>query len=217
MVKIGLVVPVFKNFVGFAELMQTVDAPVVPIVVPNWKRNIGVSAGWNKGIKQAADSGCDLALVVNDDVLLAPGTINKLRVSVWNHGADLATPTNSRDSVITDHAEHSPLTDFACFMIKPYEFRERFGWFDESFTPAYFEDDDMRYRIKLSGGSAFACTDAGFFHRGSVTQNWGGERVVSHEMFRSNQSYYESKWGGLPGQETFTNPWNNDLLKVSYW
>jgi GT2 family glycosyltransferase len=217
MVKIGLVVPVFKNFTGFAELMETVDSPVVPIVVPNWRNNIGVSAGWNQGLRRAVESGCDLALVCNDDILLAPGTISLLKWSVWNHGADLVTPVNTRDGVVTATAEHNPNPDFACFMVKPEEFRDKFGFFDEGFTPAYFEDNDMHYRMKLSGGSAYARTDAGFYHRGSVTQNWGGQRIVSHEMFRSNEAYYMFKWGGLPGHEQFTLPWNNNNLKVSDW
>jgi GT2 family glycosyltransferase len=102
-------------------------------------------------------------------------------------------------------------------MVKPEEFIQKFGLFDEGFSPAYFEDNDMHYRIKISGGSAYARTDAGFYHHGSVTQNWGGQRVVSHEMFRSNQAYYEFKWGGRPGQEVYDRPWNNEKLKVSDW
>jgi GT2 family glycosyltransferase len=206
MATIGLIVPIYKNFEGFAELMYSVDVPVLPIVINNWINNIGVSAGWNEGIKRSIDSGCDLALICNDDITLEPGTINKLADSIYDHHSDLITPVNTRDGQVTDQAQYHQSPDFACFMIRPGQFVQKFGWFDTNFFPAYFEDNDMAYRIKLAGGSYCNRTDAGMFHKGSVTQNWGGQQVVTGQMFRANETYYISKWGGRPGQEKFTTP-----------
>lgn len=217
MVRIGLIVPVLTNFAGFAQLIQSVDAPVVPIVIPNWERNIGVSAGWNKGINLAIEKRCDLALVANDDIILQAGTISKLRAGVWNDGFDLVTPVNVRVRAATDRVNYIEEPDFACFMIEPERFVEKYGFFDEGFTPAYFEDNDMAYRIKVSGGTAFARTDAAMFHRGSVTQNWGGAQVVTGPMFENNKAYYVQKWGGEPGQEKFAFPFADQKRKVSDW
>lgn len=215
MVKVGLVVPVYKNFEGFAELMHSVDEHVLPIIIPNWKHNYGVSYGWNRGINQAVDSGCDYALICNDDIILEPGTISKLYNGLQH--ADLVTPVNTRDTQVTQDESYVEGPDFACFMIRPAEFKDKFGFFDECFTPAYFEDNDMAYRIKLSGGSSVARTDAGFFHKGSVTQNWGGQQVVTGPMFLSNQAYYVDKWGGQPGNERFERPFNEQSMEVSDW
>lgn len=206
MVKIGLVVPVYKNFEGFADLMRTVDTPVVPIVIDNWRSNLGVSKSWNEGIRQAIGLGCDLTLICNDDILFYEGTIAKLRSAVWNCGFDLVTPVNVRDQALTNNLAMNEHPDFSCFMIQPESFTGKFGWFDENFTPAYFEDNDMAYRIKLAGGTYAARTDAGHFHQGSVTQNWGGQQVVTSTMFEANRQYYVRKWGGGPHNELYTIP-----------
>lgn len=204
--RIGLIVPVLYNFTGFAHLMGSVDAPVLPIVIPNWIRNDGVSKGWNLGLELAVEYRCDLALVANDDVILHPGAIDTMRTAVWNHGYDLVSPIGD-----TPHEKPGfhPEADYACFMVQPEEFLNKFGRFDEAFSPAYFEDNDMRYRIKLAGGREAALLHAGMIHAGSITQNWMDERVVSHEMFRANEAYYIGKWGGRPGQERFTTPYGN--------
>lgn len=207
-IKIGLVVPVYKNFEGFADLMRTVDTPVLPIVIDNWRSNIGVSKGWNEGIRRAIKQGCDLALICNDDILFYEGTIAKLRGAVWNTGLgfDLVTPVNVRDHSLTNKFTTTENPDFSCFMIEPEKFTDKFGWFDENFSPAYFEDNDMAYRIRVAGGRYAARTDAGHFHQGSVTQNWGGQQVVTGPMFEANRAYYVAKWGGTPGNELYTIP-----------
>lgn len=204
---IGLVVPVYKNFEGFAALMKSVDREVLPIIIPNWKKNMGVSIGWNIGIKKAIQENCEYALVCNDDIELGPGTIQKLIEGIVD-GYDLVTPVSTLEPVDTEIAGYKENPDFACFMIRPANFVEKFGTFDVEFSPAYFEDNDMAYRIKVGGGRYVCRTDATMVHYGSVTQNWGGEQVVTARMFERNRDYYVSKWGGLPGAETYTIPFN---------
>lgn len=217
MVKIGLIVPVYKNFVGFTELMQSVDVPVLPIVIPNWQHNTGVSAGWNEGIRQAIEKRCDVAIIANDDIVLAPGTIHKLVTGVWHEGYDLVTPANTRDATLATEPAYAESADFSCFMIEPESFLSKFGRFDENFFPAYFEDNDMAYRMRLSGGTYRCRVDAGMHHKGSVTQNWEGYQVVSGSMFECNRAYYVNKWGGVPGHEAYTNPYNDPNREISVW
>ena len=50
-----------------------------------------------------------------------------------------------------------------------------------------------------------------FFHKGSVTQNWEGNQVVTSPMFEKNREYYRLKWGGLPGEETLTSPYTGPV------
>lgn len=215
--RVGLIVPVYKNFEGFAELMHSVDEEILPIIIPNWKYNYGVSAGWNRGIVKAIENDLDHVLVCNDDIILEPGTLRKLHDASLYTDCDLVTPVNIRDTPVSQDEDYTDEPDFSCFMIRPAEFKEKFGFFDEGFTPAYFEDNDMAYRIKLSGGKAVARTDAGIFHKGSVTQNWGGQQVVTGPMFLGNKAYYIEKWGGEPRQETFERPFNQPSMEVSDW
>jgi GT2 family glycosyltransferase len=206
--KVGLIVPVFKNFQGFAELMASVDMDIVPIIIDNWRDNRGVSAGWNEGLKKASSLYLDAAFVVNDDVVFEPGTMTNMLMGLWNY--DLVTGYNTRDGRYdTDRVQYLEHPDYSCFVVNPIKFLVKFGFFDESFTPAYFEDNDMSYRIRLAGGKEAKSTAAPFFHKGSVTQNWGGEQVVTGPMFERNREYYIKKWGGEPGRETFTKPFQS--------
>ena len=131
--RVGLIVPVYKNFEGFAELMHSVDITVMPHVIPNWKNNIGVSKGWNKGLRMAINDRMDAAFIINDDVTFEPGSMDKM---LWGlAGNDLVTGFNTRDENY-DHlqfAEFIDSPDFSCFVVDPINFVNKFGWFDEAF------------------------------------------------------------------------------------
>lgn len=214
--EIGLVVPVLSNFAGFAQLMNSVDTAVTPIVLDNWNGNRGVAASWNEGIRKGF--GLDVVIISNDDVAFYPGTIKKIAQPIKEEEFDLLSV------VATDTGQHGFLEDakpdFCCFAINPERFVDQFGMFDENFKPAYFEDNDMYYRIKLAGGRSALRLSARVDHGGSVTQfsaNNEEGRVVSHEQFRKNQSYYSAKWGGIPGSETFTHPFNMGHRDIKDW
>lgn len=198
---VGLIVPVMKNFTGFATLMASVDYPVRPYIIDNWTENHGVPKGWNMGIDRAIANDEDVVIISNDDVTFWPGTIAKLVREMWT--ADLASVVSTDTGKTGFMAADFP--DFACFAIKPREFIDKFGYFDEHFSPAYFEDNDMTYRVKLAGGVQGLILDARVDHAGSVTQNMDGP-VVTSPMFEANRAYYAGKWGGVPGQETYEAP-----------
>jgi len=203
-IHLALIVPVMVNFKGFTQLMESVDRPVQPIVANNWDVNHGVSAGWNWGIQQALAWDVDVAVICNDDVTLAPCTLDKLVESVQD--LDLVSAASGPEEEPGLRMDDS---DFACFAIKPDDFVNKHGWFDEKYKLGYFEDNDMSYRIRLNGNRQAVRRDARFFHEGSVTQFWEGKRVVSHEQFRRNQSRYEAKWGGMPRHEVYDTPFDN--------
>ena len=202
MAVIGLVVPVMVNFRGFAELMQSVDHDIHPIIIDNWNENKGVSGGWNIGLKRARDLELSSCLVVNDDVIFSSGTIGKLWARSGNY--DLITASNDKPMEGVDDQS----ADFSCFMVNPMTFFDKFGTFDENFLPAYFEDNDMAYRIKVLGGRYGKHLNATIEHKGSVTQNWKGRPFVSSKMFETNKIYYATKWGGTPGLEQYKVPFN---------
>lgn len=204
---VGLVVPVLSNFTGFTSLMRTVDISVMPLVIDNWTENRGVAAAWNEGIRRGWDQ--EFIIIANDDVTFYPETMGRLieGLSLYDLVSVVATDTGQSGYL----EDEKP--DFCCFAIKPISFINKFGWFDEKFRPAYFEDNDMYYRMELAGGRSALRLDARVDHEGSATQFKGQgpdteDRVVSHDQFRANRDYYKTKWGGIPGEEKYDRPYN---------
>lgn len=193
--------------------------------------NKGCAGGWNKGVEFGMEHGFNYMLIANNDVLFSPKTIQALydrikkgdkmlvsaidvayEVTIPQQVTDPTHPVNNKD--ITE----APSPHFSCFMISK-ECVEKVGYFDEGFFPAYFEDNDYHYRIKLVAGNeaAIAVTSAVFYHYGSRTQNQeAGQPVVPGPVFKQNETYFISKWGGVPGRETFTNPFNDVTKDITY-
>jgi hypothetical protein len=90
--------------------------------------------------------------------------------------------------------------------------------FDPHFFPAYFEDNDMHYRVQLAYEDVHKqmIKYPNTFHTGSLEMN---PQVFRNSMtikkdpkinsgFGSNQTYFVRKWGGMPGHEKFKLPFN---------
>lgn len=204
MYKIGLVVPVLNNFTGFAELMSSVDEFVKPYIIPNWNDNIGVSKAWNQGIKKSIDDSCEFTIIVNDDVIFLPGCINKLMTALQSRIFITACTQNHITEV-----QYNNEPDFACFMMRPQECVEKYGWFSEDVLPIYFNDNLYSYKMKMAGDLYEKRIDAHMIHKGSVTQNSVPGGIVPSIIFEQNRQSYVEMCGGQPLSETFTHPYNN--------
>lgn len=204
----GLIVPVMKNFKGFAQLMNSVDTAVVPIIINNWDNNIGVGPAWNRGIRLAHERDCENVVIVNDDVVMTPGLINDM-VSCLTDEFVLVSPQNVT-GVCHPHG-----LNFWCFAISS-TFVDRFGYFDENFAPAYYEDDDMAYRIKLGGGK-IRTLDTFVYHQVQGTQDLDDEPVVERGIWDRNLEYFTRKWGGPPNQERFKTPFRDPRKTIKDW
>lgn len=221
--KIGIVVPVFNQFELALKAIASAKSKFdwQPYIQKNWIVNRGVSGAWNDGINQAFDDHCNYVLVINDDVVLSPFTIDS-QIKVLNEkfedGIVLTSgwhtlPPDNNDAYsmseypeMPDSSHWPPGADFACFMISPRCWHE-VGEFDEKFYPAYFEDNDYHRRILMSGYKAITVVKAPYYHYGSRTQN--SINVVNSEQFLKNKEYYVSKWGGEPGAEIYSIPFND--------
>jgi len=232
MSKIGIVIPILNNFKGSVETIESVRTSHQwePIVLPQWRRNRPLSAAWNIGISKALNErDCDYALVINDDILFAPHTIDNLVREYQNLPEDvlLLSACNVRSHVTETYGtpygvfelpdpgvsgNFSECPDFSCFMVDNRLF-PRVGQFDENFIPAYFEDNDMHTRINLLGFRAGATGSAQYYHAASQTQ----KPDSFHQMFESNRDYYISKWGGMPHQETYKTPFNRSDTSPKEW
>jgi GT2 family glycosyltransferase len=158
-------------------------------------RNLGVGPSWNLLAREYLTGAEDRLLLCGDDVTLHPDTIEQLLVTMSEKDADMAYPS------ATDVA-------FSCFMVRAALF-EKIGYFDERFYPAYFEDGDFLYRMKLAGIVA-APARGGYEHVGSATikKLKGKELEDHHANFIELRNYYVEKWGGLPGAERFAEPFD---------
>lgn len=237
MKKVGVVVPTLTNKAGGYEALHSIkgsfDIFWMPIIIDNWREQRTLSTSWNIGIDIAITYECDFILIINDDVLFSPWTLVGLIAAYekeFGTGVGMTTGRNIRDSIqpeeifnieIPSWADHrySEHPDFSCFLIRPDTFY-KVGRFDENFKPAYFEDNDYHRRITLLGYKAIATEWAPYYHYGSLTQNADIERgnpVVHPIQFQENQGYYSLKWGGVPGQESFYNPYNDSKMTPSQW
>jgi hypothetical protein len=74
--------------------------------------------------------------------------------------------------------------------------------------PMYFSDNDYYRRMGLAGWS-ITRLDLPVKHIGSQTIYSSPELLArNHITFPLYQQYYAAKWGGNPGSETFTTPFN---------
>ena len=148
-------------------------------------RNLGVAASWNKLCKIIYQEATH-ALILNDDVILGCGEAN---VSEY---------IQEQFDFATGHGFHS--------FIIPQTTTDKIGWFDEKFYPAYFEDGDYWYRLRLA---RLILSHRKFI----VPKQIEGCSSCSIKKDPSlhnpnNKEYYLSKWGGMPHEEKYLTPFN---------
>ena len=183
-------------------------------------RNI-LARAWNKGIKIAFEAGCDYVLLINLDLIFHSKFFDNI-VAFAEANPEMLQWSGA-DWTDEQTLEAAPLegvvpgeVHYSCFMINK-QLIEKVGWFDEQFEPAYHEDSDMRYRIRLAGGKVATTNSARFSHLDRVTLKGAViESTPENELFLQqtrvqmdrSMELYAAKWGGLPGHERFTVPYD---------
>lgn len=158
--------------------------------------NMGVAASWNWLCRHSAVD-CPYRMLVGNDMLFEPGALQKFH--------EFTEPRAQ---------EYAMVRCFQGYGILALTERgiRNVGPFDESFYPAYFEDNDHHYRLRLLGEKD---TDVSIplFHgeqgKGSCTINSDPELARRNSItFGNNYAYYGRKWGGPPHHEQFKTPFN---------
>lgn len=96
---------------------------------------------------------------------------------------------------------------------------ERIGLFDENAWPAYGEDADISWRVL----TAMIETGEEDVWRKPNVDAWvqsiahGAHLAGALTDFPSTWAYHQAKWGGLSGHETFSRPFDDPLLPLSFW
>ena len=152
------------------------------------QQNLGVAASWNLLCNKIFETHSH-ALILNDDVYLGYDTqrVNNV-ISKYPY------------SLVQSHISWSVI------LISKHMY-DYIGAFDETFHPAYYEDSDYLYRMKLKG--IIQDVDVTLnpeVVRISMTQEKDPELV--NESMRVNRERYIEKWGNSPLLETFLTPYN---------
>lgn len=225
--KIGVVIPVVSQFELAFKCIESVRSEYSwqPYIIPQWRERLALAKAWNVGIDWAFSDGCEYVMVINDDTVCSPWTIDgqvHLHQMLREEGLVLTSGWQVDGPPERMYTLEKPETqmafptnlNFSCFMINK-DTIHLVGYFDERFYPAYFEDNDFHRRILLLGLKGHVCLQAPFFHYGSATQQ--SQHGVDHHQFEQCQQYYIEKWGGGPGGEVFSHPYNNSSLSPKEW
>lgn len=150
--------------------------------------NLGVAGSWNK-LCQHIFKEHNNAFILNDDIYL--GKSEKDIQELLN--------TTKEDFYVTPHSW--------CSFILPKTTFDLVGPFDSTFYPAYFEDNDYHYRMKLKNLSYYPNDIVNpIVFRNSMTI---AKDPTLNSTFERNKQYYINKWGGLPTEEVFTMAFDN--------
>ncbi len=169
---------------GRQNLLQSSDN----VKVFKQKRNLGVSGSWNFLAKKVFEKYAHV-LILNDDVIIQ---------KKYAELTPFAEPNLSSDFIYAE-------VGFAAFFLSLKTYRI-VGEFDEGFYPAYFEDNDYLYRMKLKNlniQQTEALNPEVFRVSQSIALNPG-----LNLRFEINKQRYIKKWGGMPLHEVFKTAYN---------
>ena len=189
-----------RDLVG--RMLASVDVPVERVLVIDngagvddvdaWviriPGNLGVAGSWNLAMKTTPRA--DWWAIVNDDIVFAPGDLERLAEMMADPGPRIAV-----------------MDGFAAFGINRAALA-RVGYFDENFVPAYVEDCDMEWRARLVG-VPIVRVEAGLLHNRSATISMPEYQRQNARTYPKNLDYFNRKWGGTPrGGEMYERPFN---------
>ncbi len=184
-------------------------------IVVSFNPQLGVAGAWNFGLNYLFNKEkVGQVLVVNQDIILRPDTYETLLAE----NADFVTAVstqNSSSSALCGQYRRSrrPHPDFACFLIQKGCY-QRTGQFDETYFPAWYEDNDMHIRMAKVGIEAY-CIDLPFYHYAAGTMKNASKEdltdVYNPGFLRSKQYFYD-KWGVLPGTKEY-----EEMCSPTYW
>lgn len=167
------------------ELLQRASEFPNMTLLTSGEKNIGVAASWNALVQRAFEK-YEYAFVLNDDVIMGVSE------------DDIVKFINKFDFLFAKGEKY-----WSSFILSK-ECYATIGSFDEKFFPAYFEDMDYEYRMKLAGVRVITnsiLTPEVYVNSGSSEKD---RSLLSN--YKQNEQYYIAKWGGIPSKEKATQP-----------
>ena len=175
----------------FQDIVQNCRDLTIEPITPSY--NVGVASSWNYFIREYGQ-----CIIANDDVTFSAKSIN----------AFLRAAASNPKTVIFEN-DHQ-IGGFSTFFVNLPSYWLSMGGFDELFNPAYFEDNDCRYRLRLAGRPVVKVSLPDWHHDNSSTLSNSSkiEQRTHWCSYKRNKEYYFLKWGGLPGKEKFKIPFS---------
>jgi len=204
-----LIVPVLDRWDDARDMLATANAARI-VVIDNDQSgnrleaatdilrpliNLGFSGAINSAISQTPES--EWWMWASVDLRFGPGDCERI--------AQLMDTRSPR--VVTGDRADERLLRFAYAAINRAAI-EAVGLLDEwTFYPIYFEDDDYERRCRL-GGVEWIEYNGSIEHQRSSTIASAKRRAQNDRTFPMNAAAYTAKWGGPPGSERFSRPWD---------
>jgi GT2 family glycosyltransferase len=196
----GCLESVFAQQQVRADVLIVQNSPKVSADSAHWQRgfsiyrpgrNIGVASSWNYACRWAWERGHDAVVLLNDDLVLNDRTtFAHFRASAGAQPRLLYFLAGCGFSA-------------ACITKTVWD---EVGEFDEGFWPAYYEDNDMLRRAKLSG-IAWRDIDLPSEHFRSAAIRKDPEiNALNCIAFPLNQRRYIAKWGACPTAKSTASP-----------
>ena len=226
-VQVSIVIPLYNQVMYtrlcLESLRTTLTVPVQIILVDNAssdetanylktlsdvtvisnEENLGFAGACNQGIRAA---GGDWVVILNNDVIVAPGWLEGLLEAAQYWGLQIVTPAIREGKHDYDIAVYSrELTgrmqrvirrgraNGICFMAHKRVF-EAIGLFDEQFRIGQYEDKDFFLRASKAGFKLGTVGCSFLHHFGSVTQNSMKTARVVKPYAIENKAYFTRKW-----------------------
>lgn len=161
--------------------------------------NKGFPAGNNQGLEIAEG---EYIGFLNNDILLYPNWFEEIEKVFMNEKtASFVSPVqvNPNFDKVNEHnyiRKFIPKNgyrmsfddcSFSCVITKN-EILQKIGKFDENYSPAFFEDNDLKYRAIEQGFDTYIAENVCFFHFDSVTSK------KLNLNYEKNRNYYYKKY-----------------------
>lgn len=149
--------------------------------------NLGVAGSWNLLCSEIFWEH-ENALILNDDIYLGKKDFE------------------IHDLITSKKSDFYVSVQDWCAFIMPKKTFTKVGAFDTKFFPAYYEDNDYHYRMKMLNMSYLPTPVLNpFLYQSSKTIE---KEPSLRDFIQKNKEYYAQKWGGLPNKEKFKKPFN---------
>ena len=137
------------------------------------KKNLGVAGSWNKGLREAEKEGCTHFAILNDDI--------EISGKWWDAGYF----EKNIHLVCLDEPCPIPITGW--FFIIDKWCIDNIGYFDEQFSPYYYEDYDYFIRLIYAG--------ANFKKIKLPVKHIGGKTIgVNNKVMKENWLKFRNKY-----------------------